>query len=172
VLFACIAAPTVRAEEKKSYGNVFAYGDWELVCDNTKRCHAIGYYSAKADDASLVSIMLSRDAGANTKVSAQLSIGDDAFKGESGKLVSKSLDPSIPLTRLEYAKKTKIRDSEVTRLIASVLKDKELTINTPKREATISLEGASAVLLKMDEWQGRLDTPGALVKKGDKPESI
>jgi hypothetical protein len=35
----------------------------------------------------------------------------------------------------------------------------------------LSGDGATAVLLKMDDVQGRLDTPGALVKKGDKPES-
>lgn len=31
--------------------------------------------------------------------------------------------------------------------------------------------GANAVLLKMDEFQGRLGTPNALVRKGDKPET-
>jgi hypothetical protein len=36
---------------------------------------------------------------------------------------------------------------------------------------TVSTSGANAVLLKMDEFQGRLDTPGALVRKGSKPES-
>lgn len=35
----------------------------------------------------------------------------------------------------------------------------------------LSSDGAYAVLLKMDDAQGRIGTPGALTKKGDKPES-
>ena len=35
----------------------------------------------------------------------------------------------------------------------------------------LSGEGAYAVLLKMDDVQGRIGTPGALTKKGDRPES-
>jgi len=35
----------------------------------------------------------------------------------------------------------------------------------------ISKMGANAVLLKMDEFQGRLGTPGALIRKGNQPES-
>jgi hypothetical protein len=35
----------------------------------------------------------------------------------------------------------------------------------------ISLKGVNAVLLKMDEFQERLDTRGALIRKGQKPES-
>lgn len=35
----------------------------------------------------------------------------------------------------------------------------------------LSDKGAAAVLLKMDEFQGRLGTPGALIRKGTKKES-
>ncbi|STW09638.1 Protein of uncharacterised function (DUF1176) [Klebsiella grimontii] len=35
----------------------------------------------------------------------------------------------------------------------------------------LSGEGAYAVLLKMDDVQGRIGTPGALTKKGDRPEN-
>ena len=37
--------------------------------------------------------------------------------------------------------------------------------------AASSSTGASAVLLKMDEYQGRIGTPGALVRKGTKAEA-
>ena len=40
-----------------------------------------------------------------------------------------------------------------------------------KHRWTLSLAGIQAALLKMDDLQGRLDTPGALVRKGSKPES-
>ncbi|RYD40495.1 MAG: DUF1176 domain-containing protein, partial [Verrucomicrobiaceae bacterium] len=36
---------------------------------------------------------------------------------------------------------------------------------------TLSLSGLNAVLLKMDEAQDRIGTPGALVRRGNKPES-
>jgi hypothetical protein len=35
----------------------------------------------------------------------------------------------------------------------------------------LSDTGAAAVLLKMDEFQGRLGTPGALIRPGTQPES-
>jgi hypothetical protein len=36
---------------------------------------------------------------------------------------------------------------------------------------TLSGKGISAVLLKMDEFQGRIGMPGALIRKGGKPET-
>jgi hypothetical protein len=37
--------------------------------------------------------------------------------------------------------------------------------------APVQAELQNAVLLKMDEFQGRLDTPGAIIRKGQKLES-
>jgi hypothetical protein len=37
--------------------------------------------------------------------------------------------------------------------------------------STVSTKGANAVLLKMDDVQGSIDTPGALLRKGRKPEA-
>ena len=50
-------------------------------------------------------------------------------------------------------------------------RDSAQTIDGKGKAWPISDSGAAAVLLKMDEAQGRLGTPGALVRRGDKAEA-
>jgi hypothetical protein len=158
------------AEPKKTYGQLFEKDDWELVCDNVKRCHAIGYYATNGNGFNLVSIMISRDAGPNTKLRGQIAIGDENFGGASGVLVAQSLKPPVRIRRLVDNAKTRIPDADVSRLVNSIVNDSLLTIESNAGDAAISLQGAKSVFLKMDEVQGRLDTPSAIVKKGRRSE--
>lgn len=47
----------------------------------------------------------------------------------------------------------------------------DIAFENGRQRWTISNEGANAVLLKMDAFQGRLDTVDALIRKGSKPAS-
>jgi hypothetical protein len=74
---------------------------------------------------------------------------------------SEALDPALELpTRY------------VTAMIEALLKGKRVEMSDASGHAwPLSGRGIRTLLLKMDEAQGRLDTPGALVRKGSLPES-
>src|SRR5207253_1006649 len=61
-------------------------------------------------------------------------------------------------------------EAQVRTLLPALLKDGRIAWTGKGTTWTVSTAGANAVLLKMDEFQGRLDTPSALVRKGSKPE--
>jgi hypothetical protein len=56
-------------------------------------------------------------------------------------------------------------------LLTTMPKAKNLEWAADGKSWRVSLKAVNAVLLKMDEFQGRLDTPGALMRKRQKPES-
>jgi hypothetical protein len=64
-----------------------------------------------------------------------------------------------------------LTEAQVRALLPALLKDGRIAWTGKATTWTLSTAGANAVLLKMDEFQGRLDTPSALVRKGSKPES-
>jgi hypothetical protein len=64
-----------------------------------------------------------------------------------------------------------LTEAQVRALLPALLKDGRIAWTGKGTTWTVSTAGANAVLLKMDEFQGRLDTPSALVRKGSKPES-
>ncbi len=144
----------------------FSHGRWELVCDNTHTRHAVGYYGG-GEGITLVSMLLTRAAGPNTPVSAKIVLCEEEIEGKYTRLASDSLKPSISLGRIRTSQSKMIRANDVPQLIDSVIKDKTMTVSAGDVEvATLSLEGAKAVLRKMGEYQLRLGTYTALVKKG------
>jgi hypothetical protein len=64
-----------------------------------------------------------------------------------------------------------LTEAQVRALLPALLKDRRIAWTGKGTTWTVSTAGANAVLLKMDEFQGRLGTPGALVRKGSQPES-
>ncbi len=60
---------------------------------------------------------------------------------------------------------------QTVNIIAAVKGNGKVEIKGGTDPFILSGEGAYAVLLKMDDVQGRIGTPGALTKNGDKPES-
>jgi hypothetical protein len=56
-------------------------------------------------------------------------------------------------------------------LATALARRADIQLNLGAESWRLSDKGATAVLLKMDEYQGRLETPGALVRKGQRPES-
>jgi hypothetical protein len=61
--------------------------------------------------------------------------------------------------------------AQTAALLPALLTDAPLVWSARKTTWTVSTKGANAVLLKMDDMQGRIGTPGALVRKGTRPES-
>ncbi|PLC03516.1 DUF1176 domain-containing protein [Variovorax sp. RO1] len=168
---ACVAAAlllgalSVGAAGKKELVS-FSHNDWELVCDNTRTCRAAGY-QADGGEHQQVSMLITRAAGPNTALDIQLQIGDDGgakgpLRFKVGKAALSGLDAGT----------ASFDEGQIRAVLPELLKSDDATVTANGgKKWTLSLAGLNAVLLKMDETQGRVGTPGALVRKGTKPEA-
>ncbi len=144
----------------------FQSKDWELQCANTGTCRAAGYQSER-DFEHPVSLLIVRAAGPATPLKMTLQTGDESpaegrLRISAGGVVVDGLRPSMAHIPAPAAK----------RLLPALLRASKADISTRITHWTLSLAGLNAVLLKMDAVQGRLDTPGALIRKGHaRPEA-
>jgi hypothetical protein len=182
-------------------GTAFAdfkdFRDWHAVCDNLRSCVAYGF---EGDDRSTAYMSIQRDAGpaaparitiavdVDEPTKAALSFDDPALPGLPADPVMFSEGDGMPFG-LAVIDDPKTVDT----LVASMRKAQTLVIrrlakkngakndvknggvkNGAASEAAtsrISLSGAVAALLWIDEQQQRLDTVTALIRRGSKPES-
>lgn len=164
-LLAMAAFPAWAQTPSASKTVSFSHKDWALQCDNTRTCRAVGYQS-ESGDSDPVSMLLTRKAGPDEPVEVQLQVyaekaDPSRLQLRVGKFTLPALEGSSP----------KVPAAQVPRLIQELIKAEDAMVSAGKDLWTLSLAGANAVLLKMDEAQGRIGTAGALVRKGSKPES-
>ena len=153
----------------------FWHHDWEMACDNTRTCRAAGYHSEV--DELRISVLLTRKAGPNAAVKGEVMIGQ---YGESP--VIDNLPATFTLwlyidqrriggVKIESASLTaKIPTSLLRPLLVALSGNSQIEWVHGSDRWHLSGQGATATLLKMDEFQGRIDTPRALIKKGGKSE--
>jgi len=152
-------------------GIAFEHGDWMLACDNTRTCRAAGYQK-EAGDTLPVSILLTRLAGPRQTVTGELMLGQYDEAERPSRLTLQINDTELgPLGYDADEGVAVFSATQVSALLAALTRNSHIvaTGNDGKRW-TVSDHGASAVLLKMDEFQGRIQTPGALTRKGSNAE--
>ena len=147
-------------------GTSFSYKDWELACDNTRTCRAAGYQS-EAGTSEPASILLTRQAGPAAPVEVDLQVGGEKEVRGPLRLKAGTVDVQGLGTGI-----ARLSQAQSRSLLPELMRaDQAVVTSANGGRWVISLLGLNAVLLKMDEAQGRLDTPGAMVKRGGKPES-
>lgn len=148
----------------------FYHHDWELACDNTRTCRAAGYQ--REEDEMTVSVLLTRKAGPNEPVKAELMIGSygDEVLDQLPSVLNLSMKINNQALGKVEVKKDKLvanlSPNQTAALLAALNRSSTIEWSSGKYRWRLSDKGAAAVLLKMDEFQGRLGTRGALVKKG------
>lgn len=158
-------------------GASFSHHDWEVVCDNTRTCRAEGYSEEGAEQ--LVSVLLTRKAGPNEPVRAEMRLGEDEDEGHGAKASVQKLTLIMRINNkeaghIDYLTKeaSVVLTSEQTKaLLVALPGTAKIEWVNGKKHWRLSNKGASAVLLKMDDVQGRVGTPGALIKKGARDEN-
>lgn len=146
----------------------FEHKDREVACDNTRTCRAAGYASDKADNKA--SILLTRKAGPSQPVRTQLRLGETAPALPS--TVQTHIDGhALGEVKIGNDAIGDLTAAQTASLLGALSTRAQLKWDAKGKSWTISAEGANAVLLKMDEFQGRIGTPGALVRKGTRPEA-
>jgi raw score 12.19 len=169
-------------------GISFEHGDWQLVCDNTGTCRAAGgkdgAQDAKGGNGPGTAVLLTRQAGANAAVTAEIAIytpeGQNTPQSltlyhEHGKEKVQAAG-KVALQAGEDDLTTGTLDAAQTQTLLTALrgKDDRVTLSDSSSDAiwTISGEGAAAVLLKMDDFQQRVGTPSALIQPGKENKAV
>ncbi|QBE64386.1 DUF1176 domain-containing protein [Pseudoduganella lutea] len=153
----------------------FAHHDWEIACDNTRTCRAAGYHHrGEDDDTPEVSVVLERAAGPGQPVKATLRLG---IRDEKEWVPKTGVTMHVDGRALghvaigsEYLT-GELSPAQIQALVATVAGTGAVQWRDGARAWALSGAGAAAVLLKMDEFQGRLGTPGALLRKGARAEN-
>ncbi|WP_299998493.1 DUF1176 domain-containing protein [uncultured Cedecea sp.] len=150
----------------------FTHKDWDLVCDNTLTCRAAGYSSDDTDPAATV--LITREAGVATPIANRVMLAD--YDGETAQN-----NPGTPLLLIDKISQGplstvdgdswKMNDTQFSAFKQALLRDNTISFKDNINEYLFSGAGSSAVFLKMDDVQGRLDTPDALIKKGNASEA-
>lgn len=169
-----LAGLALFAQAGVASGLYFSHHDWELACDNTRTCRAAGYQ--RDGDSPAVSVLLTRKAGPHEPVAGELRIGEldgdaaDSLASE-GRL-SLHIDGDF-VGRVELAPGTlsaELSDREMAALLPALRRDSVIEWVAGDSRWRLSDTGAAAVLLKMDDYQGRVGTPGAMVRQGSRRE--
>ncbi len=158
-----LLALSAQADDKLP-GIAFSHNDWELYCDNTGTCRAAGY---QADDtANAVSVLLTRAAGPDTPVEVQLMLGemDDDNPPPAKGLLTMRIDGRAIGTVAADA--LTLNPAQQAALLSALTGSGKIEWVHQGKRWQLSDKGATAVLLKMDNYQGRVGTPSALVRKG------
>lgn len=157
-------------------GISFSHQDWEVYCSNTGTCRAAGYQS---DDGSQnpASILLTRHAGAKQAVTAEFALSDYEQSMPANQLKNIHFyvnGKDLGLVMVE-GKETpvmgKLTANQVSALLQQSKQKNYIVFKNSSAEWKISDAGMTAILLKMDDFQKRVGTVGALVKKGKADES-
>lgn len=175
-LILALLPATLWAQETTPAGVGFTHHDWVLACDNTRTCRAAGYQSD--DDQRPVSVLFTRKAGPQQPVTGQLKLSSFFDDSELAQLpaefrLAMSID-GRELGEVQVRGEERLGElsaSQMAALLAALLGTSDIRWSYQGLEWHLSDSGAAAVLLKMDDAQGRVGTPGALVRKGNRSEN-
>jgi len=150
----------------------FQSHDWLTVCDNTRTCRISGYSSFDANLGS-VSVLFTQKSVPDVALKAKVRISfleDEEYPDD--KLTHFPLEMLINNKSHGYVsikKETMIASlstMQTQALLTSLKKNVTILWKTKKNHWQLSDRGAAAVLLKVDEYQQRIGTRGALIAKG------
>jgi len=162
-----LAMLSISAQAAQS-ARTLEHKDWEVACDNTLTCRIAGY--GKEEDPS-GSILLTRDAGPGIEPTGEVTLGDTEDDSEPAEKLTLWIDGKPAGDLLAADDNWQMSASQTSAVIKAVKGSGKVEFKGGSKPFMLSNEGAYAVLLKADDVQGRIGTPGALTKKGNKPES-
>lgn len=158
------AAPVlqIRSETKQ-------FRDWSATCGNDGTCWAFGFAPEFAAGWVRITLEPGPDAqpqilfgywpDSDAKGSGQIALTIDGRAFAS--TLSPEGEPEAPIGEIRTAARA---------AIDAMAQGKVMTIRGASTQ-DVSLHGAAAALLWIDEKQGRLNTPTALIRRGDRPAS-
>jgi hypothetical protein len=152
-------------------GISFSHQEWEISCSNTGTCKAAGYQNEDNGD-NPASLLLVRKAGPKQPVQAEFALSDyeqslpaNQLKNIHFYVNGKDLG-TVTIDGTDLPLMGKLNNSQVNAVLQQSKQKTEIVFKNAQHEWKISDAGMTAVLLKMDDFQKRIGTVGALLKKG------
>ena len=160
--FTAMAAPSLKGFEK-------TYQDWDLICDNTGTCNMAGYPEYYSEHP--VSILFTRSAGEKAPVTAQLALLREDVGNKTAEIIlnGQSLG-TVP--NISEDGNAKLSEKQTTELLTALKGNASIEVIFGEFKEKVSDKGAAAAMLKMDEFQQRLNTPSALIRKGKEKHAV
>ncbi|MGN6283096.1 DUF1176 domain-containing protein [Frateuria sp.] len=174
-----VLAPWAQADTVNVDGGMaFFHRDWEVACDNTRTCRIAGYQ--QDGDEHAISVLLIRKAGPAQPVTGELMVG--AYDEEDFDLLQRLGDPlrlsmtidGVSVGAVSVSQESlaaKLSQAQVAALLAALPGHSTIEFSTGDVSWHLSDDGAAAVLLKVDDYQRRVGTRGALARKGTRDEA-
>ena len=171
-LFAAISTTLFSTASMAHSGVELTSQDWQVACDNTRTCRLAGY-QAENNSEFPISVLLTRRAGANASVDGKVKIG--GAKESSSKALMKLGNRhriSLFINDKDYgetqpfsatAGSAELTKTQVTALLEALTKSSNIELVLRNSRWQLSDKGASAVMLKADEAQGRVGTSSAFL---------
>ena len=173
----------------------FSHGDWQVTCDNTHTCRTVGYHNPeqqhKLDEYAPVSVILERAAGADAQLTAKVKFGQIVMdstdnRDKSTETITLSINdnyqsqlgPELPAYEemdLSFSGEHELSKEQVSQLLNALTMKGQASIkfiDSAGKVWRLSTKGSTAVLLKMDDYQGLVNTPFAIVKKGVRSNNL
>ena len=153
-----------------------SYQDWDAACDNTGTCRIAGY-QGDGEIEHPVSVLFTRKAGGNAPVIGQIAVAPDFIDNAPElKLAAKSElrlnGKTLGTLRFDKYGYGKLSSRQTQALLDALRGDAKIEVVSGANTWTLSDKGAAAAMLKLDEFQGRLNTPSALIRKGRSTRAV
>ena len=158
-----MAAPSLKGFEQN-------YQDWDLICDNTGTCNMAGYQEGDGSEHP-VSILFTRSAGEKAPVTAQLALLREDVGNKTAEIIlnGQSLG-TVP--NISEDGNAKLSEKQTTELLTALKGNASIEVVFGEFKEKVSDKGAAAAMLKMDEFQQRLNTPSALIRQGKEKHAV
>lgn len=159
-LVLCVVAPNCFAAIQ---GLHFQHKDWELACDNTGTCRAVGY---QANQEPNMALLLQRVAGQPSPIEGFIQV----LPEQAPKTAQLWLDDEA-LGMLSFDRNiAQLTTEQLEKLIEKAQQYSKIELVNDQTRWKLSDAGMSAILQKMDEFQRREGTKSALVTTGRKSQ--
>lgn len=157
-------------------GNGFVKDDWQLVCDNTLTCRAAGYSEdgIASGSASILLTVVPKESNLKAELMLQ-NVDEDspanAWLAQHGSRVVMYLnDKNYGVVELDSESLSGVLSANQTQqLLNRAKKNTKIEFRSGQHRWYVSDSGLASVLLKLDESQGRVGTPLALISKNVQP---
>ncbi|WP_262880792.1 DUF1176 domain-containing protein [Psychrobacter sp. ANT_WB68] len=182
VIMIAVSLLSLPAMAADAYGTPFdGWGfvkdDWQLVCDNTLTCRAAGYANEGAVSEEILSASMLLTIVAGEKLPSAEFILSSQDYDEQEKLVSDQLskntdnvelslnDKSYGMVQLSSDGRGQLSRAQLQQLLKLVNQNTKMQFTSGVYKWQVSDKGLAAILLKLDEVQGRVGTPLAFISK-------
>ena len=161
--------PSANAEADAQNPNQRIFRDWLVVCDNIGTCHAFGHAT---EGTGWVRITMAAGPEATLRIAVGFWPENGTFGGPvTVRVDTTTFDGLTAATGEDAPSLATVGPGMARALVDEMAQGQTMTLNAGAETVPISLSGAAASLLWIDEHQGRLDTTTALIRKGSRPAS-